>query len=239
MDPKLKTVLILFAIFALLGLIYIILMKSHNKKVETIKNIINNLDNFNVTEYVLDHSTTMALALDKSSNTICFVDIYCLLQKTVTRFIHHTDLISTEIIKSGETVTKTSRSSQIGGAIVGGLAFGGVGAVVGGLSGKRKTSTKLHGVILEIIVNDKENPRFALMFDKNLPEAKRWHKMLTTLIKKAELEEVAGSKVGNAKTDQISVADEILKLADLKDKGLISEKDFEVQKDRILNSTSQ
>ena len=46
------------------------------------------------------------------------------------------DLLQVEIIEDNVTITKTSRTSQVGGAIVGGMLAGGVGAVIGGLSGK-------------------------------------------------------------------------------------------------------
>jgi hypothetical protein len=235
MDPKLKSTLIWVAIAALLMLLGIILKRSHKKDIESMNNILSNLDNFNTTEYVVDFTNTRALALDKNSNSICLIDTKCLLQKTVTRYFNYKDLISSEIIKHGETVSKTSRSSQIAGAIAGGLVFGGVGAVIGGLSGKRKTSTKMYAVSLRIIVNDKENPLFALLLNKNYPEAVKWHKILTKLIKKADREEVPGGNVATANNEQLSVADELLKLADLKDKGVISEEEFTIQKKRILN----
>ena len=62
--------------------------------------------------------------------------------------------------------TKTSRSSQIGGALVGGVLLGGVGAVIGGLSAKTvSTSEQLENSIeLLIRINDTQNPVWSIPF---------------------------------------------------------------------------
>lgn len=43
---------------------------------------------------------------------------------------------------------------QIGGVVVGGLLLGGVGAIIGGLSGKTETSGKISRIDLRLIVNE-------------------------------------------------------------------------------------
>src|SRR5690625_2106720 len=45
------------------------------------------------------------------------------------------DIIESEVVVDSHTITKTARGSQIGGAAVGGVLLGGVGAIIGGLSG--------------------------------------------------------------------------------------------------------
>ncbi len=50
-------------------------------------------------------------------------------------------IIEAEVSIDDNTVTKVSKGSQIAGAVVGGLATGSIGALVGGLS-SNKTETK-------------------------------------------------------------------------------------------------
>src|SRR4029077_10895565 len=53
------------------------------------------------------------------------------------RMLRYRDILSAEIIQDSYSVTKTSRTSQAGAALLGGVLFGGVGAVVGALTGTR------------------------------------------------------------------------------------------------------
>ena len=69
------------------------------------------------------------------------------------------DLIDYEIIENGSTVS----SKGIGRAIAGGLLFGGVGAIIGGVTAKSKTKNILNGLFLKIVINDFDNPN--LMID--------------------------------------------------------------------------
>ena len=65
---------------------------------------------------------------------------------------NYSDLLDFELIEDGGTVT----SGSLGRAIAGGLAFGGLGAVVGGMTGKQKqTCSKLQ---IKITVKDIKHP---------------------------------------------------------------------------------
>jgi hypothetical protein len=65
-----------------------------------------------------------------------------------------------EVGVDGKTVTRTSSSRSLPGAIAGGVLFGGAGAVVGGLGGKtHSTSTEEVGQIsLKLHVKDMASP---------------------------------------------------------------------------------
>lgn len=49
--------------------------------------------------------------------------------------------------KVDDETTLTKSNSCIGRAIIGGMLFGGVGAIVGGMSGKGKTKTTWYGIL--------------------------------------------------------------------------------------------
>lgn len=157
----------------------------------------------------------------------------------------------TEILEDDISITKTVRSSQVGGALVGGLVLGGVGAVVGGLSGKKQTSRQVKRVRLHLNVNDIKNPlhdicflnmdkaikKDGFIYQKVIERARHWHGLIEVLIKRADEEAKASATVTNETSYQsLSIADEIKKLAELRDSGLLSLEEFQKQKVKLLDS---
>jgi Short C-terminal domain len=158
------------------------------------------------------------------------------------RIVSYRDLLSSEIFEDGSMITKTSRSSQLGGALLGGVLLGGVGAIIGGLSGKTETTGKVKRLDLRIVVSDTANPIHDVVFqnveDKKgglihnlaLQEARHWHGLIDVLIKRAENED---QKITEAKPNA-SIADELKKLAELKTTGVLTEAEFQQQKEILL-----
>nr|MDH3135723.1 hypothetical protein [Bacillus velezensis] len=73
-------------------------------------------------------------------------------------------IIEAEVSIDDNTVTKVSKGSQITGAVVGGLAAGGIGALVGGLS-SNKTETKYFKKIdLKLKLDDFSSPIYRFDF---------------------------------------------------------------------------
>lgn len=68
------------------------------------------------------------------------------------------DIIAADIAEDGGSVTRTSRSSQIGSAAIGGAVFGPVGAMAGALTGKTQSHVTVRNVELIITVNDLGHP---------------------------------------------------------------------------------
>jgi hypothetical protein len=74
------------------------------------------------------------------------------------KIFSYRDILESEVLEDGHSVTKTSRSSQLAGTLVGGLLLGGVGAIIGGLSGKKTTHKKVTRIELKVVVNDTSHP---------------------------------------------------------------------------------
>ena len=157
----------------------------------------------------------------------------------------------------GNEVVKTSRTSQIGGALVGGILAGGVGAIIGGLSAEQTKESEVSRVDVLILVNNTKNPTFILNFfnkdyevspiphPKNLvkneiEQAEQLHLLISVLIHQADeadkLEEKENMKLRQETVVEkaTSVADEIRKLADLKAEGLLTAEEFEKQKIKLI-----
>jgi hypothetical protein len=71
-------------------------------------------------------------------------------------------IAAVEIIRNGSSITRTNRGSQVLSAVVGGLALGPLGAVLGGLSGSTTSTGKIVSLELKIIVDDRTNPVYTV-----------------------------------------------------------------------------
>jgi len=170
------------------------------------------------------------------------------------------DILQSEIIEDQNTITQTQRGSQIGGALIGGVLAGGAGAIIGGLSGKTKITSEVSTIELKISVNDLENPVYLINFmgaevgfnrDNPIPIKKKpikkdteryksaiknadhWHSLVSVLIKQADEEDKKQGQVLSQTNG--SIADELMKLADLLKQGAISQEEYNTLKSRVVS----
>lgn len=166
--------------------------------------------------------------------------------------ISYRDILSSEIVEDGQTVTKTSRTSQLGGALLGGLTFGIAGAVVGGLSGSKTSAEKVSKIELVVTVNSVRDPlrRITLLdagiglskshhlYKQAIDEANMWHGRINVVIKQADQEDERKLREDTTKNlpsiPSSSVADEIMKLSILHEKKLLTDDEFSAQKQKLL-----
>ncbi|QTB24557.1 SHOCT domain-containing protein [Lysinibacillus sphaericus] len=156
------------------------------------------------------------------------------------------DILSIEIMVDGVSVTKTSRGSQVGGALVGGLLAGGVGAIIGGTSGSKTTTEDIKQINLLITVNDIQNPIYIINFfstdvdtvvnNINHKDAmmvcKEWYGILTHIIKADNSSEKHSS---NVTIENVNISDKLKELKQLNIDGILTDDEFNEQKQKILN----
>lgn len=204
------------------------------------------IEDFSATQKVMGIDGKTGIALDEQSKKICLVaNTHNIV---TTRVFTYNDLLSSEIFEDGTTITKTVRTSQIGGALIGGLALGGVGAIIGGLSGKSQTSDKVKRVDFRLTVNDTKSPlhdvnflnletkKDGFLYKQAIQQARHWHGLIEVLVKRADLEDRAANANATVVASSGSVADELKKLAELLDAGALSIDEFQQQKSRLLNT---
>lgn len=93
----------------------------------------------------------------------CFWGIFGLTQYAVKR-INYSDILKVELKEDEIPINVTSRTSQIGGAIVGGALAGGTGAIIGGLSGKQIQKRTVSSIKLIVTVDDLNRPFLEFIF---------------------------------------------------------------------------
>ena len=81
--------------------------------------------------------------------------------------LNFSDVLGTEVIRDKQVLIHTKKQGGLSRALVGGLIFGGVGAIVGGLSaGSKSTQTEVtRNLTLEVILNCPKHPIHRMSFD--------------------------------------------------------------------------
>lgn len=165
---------------------------------------------------------------------------------TYQRSYSFSKIISVEVVKDGATATATNRGSQIAGAALGGAVFGGIGAMVGGLSGSTTSRERIRELSIRVTVDDPAFPVHKLLFflwevnkkgvDPSgmvkplVEECEKAFAQLANALRRAQ----ASLPIPPAIERGSSAADEIRMLWELKEKGAISSSEFERQKELIL-----
>ncbi|HHF0348760.1 TPA: hypothetical protein ACPJYY_000015 [Haemophilus influenzae] len=186
------------------------------------------------------------VAVDRELENICLIELNNIpkglednSEKTF-KYLKADDILQVELFEGGNSVTSSSRS--IGGAVVGGALFGGVGAIVGGLGSSTKSSETVNKIQIRLVVNDKTNPIYDIDFlsveiDKNeLPfiyesiskQARTWYGYFEVMINNAK------DNVEEIKEKDIDVITKLERLNLLKASKAISEEEFSILKKDLL-----
>lgn len=153
-----------------------------------------------------------------------------------SKIYNYSDIVGFELLEDGESITK----GGLGSAVAGGILFGGVGAVVGGVTGGKKSKSICNSLKIKITVNNINNPTVYIKFlntatKKNSFTYKTLYnsaqECLSTLQLICNSQEVL---VANSGIDLTSNADEILKYKKLLDNEIITQQEFDAKKKHLL-----
>jgi hypothetical protein len=147
----------------------------HNRKLkvkqQAITEALVNLKGFTVSKsYVAPYS---AIAVDNSGEKICLIKGSPFDDALVVQVLPFGAVIESHITFDGHSVTKSSRSSILDGALVGSLIAGDAGMIVGGLSASSSTQEMIRTIGLQVTVDDITNPVHSVCFfhfDKGMPK---------------------------------------------------------------------
>lgn len=144
------------------------------------------------------------------------------------------NIVDYELLENGETITK----GGLGRAVVGGALFGGVGAVVGGVTGNRKTKDICDSMKIKITLKDSIRPveyinLISSSTKKNGIVYKTCYNIAQEILSyfKIICDQQQRSQI---ETQQTSAADEIIKFKDLLDAGVITQEEYEAKKKQLL-----
>lgn len=231
-------VVVIFIIALIVGI------NNSNEAIARTNTFLDDLENFTPTQSLSNNSETAGIALDELKKEIC---LWTYSVDFKERRLSYDDILSVEIIQDNISIIQTNRISQLGGALVGGVLLGGLGAAVGALSGKKQTSDgKINKLAFILKINDTTNPIFTIskidtetstegfIYKKDRKQLDHWHGVFEAIIKQADIE-YQNSNNTSVQIAVLSVSDELKKLAELKESGILTEEEFTIEKVKLLN----
>jgi hypothetical protein len=170
-----------------------------------------------------------------------------------TQSFNYKDIISIEIVENGITTYKKSTTRTVGGALAGGVLFGGAGAVVGGLSGSTTSSDKISKYEVKFLVRAVNNPTYILsLFESSfkvptIPKDEWFYKNISVKANNIKdsvnviIDKVDIQSKNNVEKQYISnnVVDELTKLSQLHDSGNITDSEYKMLKKNILTNNEK
>ena len=149
---------------------------------------------------------------------------------------NYSDIVSYELLEDGESIIK---SGGLGRAAVGGLLLGGAGAIVGGVTGGRRSSSVCTSLRVKITLNDINDPVAYVDFltgstKKSSSIYKSFHESAQECLSVLQL--ICDQQIPPAPqtSTALSGADEILKYKKLLDGGAITQEEYNAKKTQLL-----
>ncbi len=153
------------------------------------------------------------------------------------RIHSYDDVVDFELLEDGGSIVK----GGLGRAVAGGILFGGVGALVGGATGKRTGKPTCTSLKIKITLNDMASPTEYIYLITS--ETKKNSIIYRTYANQAQeilslFQVMCDSNKKAPVTPSVereqSAADEIVKFKQLLDSGIITEEEFEAKKKQLL-----
>lgn len=244
-ETELKVYGFIFLVVIVGTIIYTI--TSGNKRKNQLIEINESVEDFNASLVIKNCHSNYSLSIDKNKRKILIAQADHFKSSGTKYIIDFKDIISVELNINGSTMYSKSTMRTIGGGVVGGVVAGGAGAIVGGLSGASKGEQTASKISVKILVRNNEIPSInlicyegeyvkstSLVYEVAVKEAESIVDNIRVIIDMIDKEENINNN-NEIPTTIFSVADELDKLNTLKEKGVISETEFRIQKEKILS----
>ncbi len=136
-----------------------------------------------------------------------------------------------------ESKGETKKKGVVKRSIVGGVLFGPAGAIIGGATAKEKTNVQAQTrqeIIRTLVVtrDDPYKPVLRFSYDANLEKKLR---DILAQNQAKEIPTVQATYIEQKNDVPNLIADELIKLKQLMDQGILSQEEFDQQKEKLLN----
>ena len=196
------------------------------------------IENIHITSQVInlkslaDYYSNFMFIDDVNKNVHIISMIYQSLTYDKIRF---EDILSVELITDNITVSSKSALGSIGRGLAGAAVAGGVGAIIGGTTGNSKTIEKISTLELKICTKDLSNPSITTTWYSGGSRKKTDCYAYTLANKAKDLISIIIDNNRNTNEQPSSISDELLKLASLKEKNIITEDEYLLLKTELIN----
>lgn len=246
--------LICFIVIAVLIGIVMSVTDEKKQKDNSVKlaELVGGLKDFYISASVRGEKNEFMLAIDKKRERVAYIT---LLKQDVIPF---SKILSVELQEDNNVVSSKSLTRTIGGAVVGKALAGNAGAIIGGLSGNSNQKKFVSKVCVKIKLKDIEkqainiillkasdinalsskpidttDPMYAGYYKRAISRGNRIVDIISAIID--EEDNKYDRKESNSQNVSVSEAiDDLVKVAALKEKGLISDDEYNKLKDELL-----
>ena len=158
------------------------------------------------------------------------------------RVFAYSDINSVDVFEDTESIYEGKQKGSLASVVAGGVAFGGAGAVAGGLIGPKKIKGKTKNIVnsldVKVMLNDKYTPYLTIP----LISAQTKVNSLAYAAAKGMANEMVSLFLymqnnceKSIKDKPISLSEELLKLKELHDSKIITDEEFEKAKNKLLD----
>ena len=238
-----------FVVILIIG--YSITSQRQDERQEKLNKANEPTDDFSASVKIVGYGAKYSFAIDNERKKIMIVTADNSSDVAKKRNIDFTDIISVELLEDSNIAFSKSTMRTIGGGIVGGAIAGGAGAVIGGLSGDSKVKKEISKIEVKILLRNQNSPTYTIQcyndgplevsgigkvtYDSIMSTAKEIVDHISVIIDMMDREYQHQENMAISKPATKSIADELEKLCLLKEKGLLSEEEFQKQKERLLS----
>ena len=154
------------------------------------------------------------------------------------RIHSYDDILDFELLEDGGSIIK----GGLGRAVAGGILFGGVGAIVGGATGRKKGNPTCTSLKIKITLNDITSPteyinlitteteKRSIVYQTYQTQAHEILSLLQVMYESSKTEQ----NISAVTIQEPSSAEEIVKFKQLLDSGIITEEEFKAKKKQLL-----
>lgn len=156
--------------------------------------------------------------------------------KSIPKVYNCDDIIEYELLEDGISVT----SGGLGRAAAGGILFGGVGAIVGGVTGKKKTRSEIENFKIKLTLNNFQSPTVYIeLLNKkkiktNSNKYKEMYEKAQEILSTLAVLQNNKEEPSSVNDDKQPTTDRIREYKALFDDGIITEDEFNAKKKELL-----
>ena len=219
-------------------------IKQTNKRHEAIERLKSSSD-FKTTTEIVDYDAKYWVGINNTSSEIKIILLNSNGEHNKEYLLKFANIISVELIEDGKTTFSKSAFRTIGGAAVGGVLAGGVGAIVGGLSGGSEENRSISRMDIKLLLRDYYES--SIIIEEYSGVEVKTSDLVYKMVHQQAMELIDHIKIiidkvnketcnvdQNKSSISNSIAEEIIQLNNLREKGIISEDEFQRLKDKLV-----
>lgn len=209
--------------------------ESRNYSAQQIRDMVHVVNNVPSCATTFNGNTLIAdlVQLDDSTQTVQIITKAGF--NSAKEYIKYNQIVNFELVEDGDTITK----GGLGSAVVGGALFGVGGAIAGAVLGAKKTKAVCNSLQLRISVADYYKKVIVVNYIE-LPTKstsmtyKQMHEQAQKAVGELQVAVASIQRTTPQQGASSSMADEIAKLNQLREQGVLTEEEFITAKKKLL-----